>query len=502
MEVYDRIYQNNHNSLLESCPITLPLFVSIWYCPIMWVVHQNMYTCVKIPDASGVRYSLFVELLYTYNENIVVSISYKSQNLSRCILVDPCAVLLTVNNMVFNAPQPVAGLPHAHLQNCNDKVANHSYTQPCSSFQNHRLNFVNILDAQGVPVENSLSPDGNPVDFSSRQCHNQDEHRADQVAAMAALAEGTPMVEEEDALAEEKDNPTEDTSTRDTYATTADDDSQAEDDDSQAEDDDSQAEDDDSQAEDEDGPAEDEDGPAEDEDGPAEDEDNSTGDEVDEPDGFFHVCRYCIAATEYEQWFKLANTYLLKKPKPEAETNRSRHFLTRLCRLCEVREETLLGHLQTNAPATRVMNLPTQAQRDLMAHWPDNRCTCLRTALYNGIRCGTHRRPQWEREKPALLARRARKKNYLIDIEQNAHRHRIPSTPATQLRRRLNRLWRACRCGADPVATLDAALVMQCMSCEGIVHVRPGGTQPAVITTSRSERRQNSYTTPGLFVLP
>jgi hypothetical protein len=433
-----------------------------------------MYTCVKIPDASGVHYSLFVELLYTYNENIVVSISYKSQNLSRCILVDPCAVLLTVNNMVFNAPQPVAGLPHAHLQNCNDKVANHSYTQPCSSFQNRRLNFVNILDAHGVPVENSLSPDGNPVDFNSRQCHDQDEHRADQVAAMAALAEGTPMVEEED-------NPTEDTSTRDTYTTTADEDSQAEDDDSQAEEEDSQAEDEDSQAE---------------------EEDNSTGDEVDEPNGFFHVCRYCIAATEYEQWFKLANTYLLKKPKPESETNRSRHFLTRLCRLCEVREETLLGHLQTNAPATRVMNLPTQAQRDLMAHWPDNRCTCLRTALYNDTRCGTHRRPQWEREKPALLARRARKKNYLIDIEQNAHGRRIPSTPATQLRRRLNRLWRACRCGADPVATLDAAVVMQCMGCEGIVHVRPGGTQPAVITASRYERRQNFYTTPGLFVLP
>jgi hypothetical protein len=333
---------------------------------------------------------------------------------------------------------------------------------------------------------------------------------ADQVAAAAAAAEGEAEAEEEDAPAEEEDiqtedPPTEGTSTSDTYTTTADEDSPAEDGDSQVADGNSQAEDEDSQAEDEDIQAEDEDIQAEDEDSSAEDEENSAGDEVNEPDGFFHICRYCIAATEYEPWFKQANTYLLKKPKPQAETNNSRHFLTRLCRLCEIREVELLGHLEDNEPAIRTMRLPTQAQRALMAHWPDNRCTCLRTALYNGIRCATHRRPQWEREKPALLARRARNKNTLINLERNAHGLWIQSTPATQLRRRLNSLWRACRCGADPVATTDEAVVMQCMGCAGIVHPppTPGAPQPAVITPapSRYERRQNFYRTPHLFVL-
>jgi hypothetical protein len=288
--------------------------------------------------------------------------------------------------MVFNAPQPVPGLPQAHLLDCEEKDS-HNYAQPCSNRRNCRLGFA----------DRTLSPDAVPRDFDHTPCAGQ------------------------------------------------------------------------------------------------------------HPLAVHDVCRYCVASTEDEHWFKLANTYFSEIPPPQAESNRSRHYLTRLCRLCEVREETLLAHIQNNAPAIQVMNLPTPAQRLLMSDWPQNRCTCERTSLYAGVRCGLHRRSKWNLERPILVAQKKRKKNFLINIEQDAQLQRIPSTQATRMRRQTNGLWRACRCGADPVATTDVAVVMQCMGCAGIVHFPPppaGATQPAVINPNSVLLNQNSMTTPGLFALP
>jgi hypothetical protein len=67
--------------------------------------------------------------------------------------------------------------------------------------------------------------------------------------------------------------------------------------------------------------------------------------------------------------------------------------------------------------------------------------------------------------------------------------------------------WRACRCGAEPVATTAEATVMQCMCCTGIVHfdIVQGGPQPAFGTPppngpfTHAQLIQNSITTPNRF---
>lgn len=220
----------------------------------------------------------------------------------------------------------------------------------------------------------------------------------------------------------------------------------------------------------------------------------------------FNVCRYCVAAAEDERWFKLATTYFTKKPPAAAEDNRSRYYLTRLCRLCEHREETLLAQLDGTAPnSIPPQSLPTLAARRSMADWPSNRCVCERNTLYSGVKCLPHRREFWDRQRPNYARDKARNKQYLIHTVRDGNQ-RVDATVDEMDQRRANGLWRACRCGEDPVATTAEAVVMQCMSCEGIVHFRgvPGGPQPAFGTPPTPaptplEVSQNSLTTPRLF---
>lgn len=93
-----------------------------------------------------------------------------------------------------------------------------------------------------------------------------------------------------------------------------------------------------------------------------------------------------------------------------------------------------------------------------------------------------------------------------MNTQRAADNSRIDATPATKRRRQRQRLRRACRCGADPIATIAEATVMQCMACEGIVHLRftPGGPQPVPLTPPNpppepGQLLRNSLATPEMF---
>jgi hypothetical protein len=217
------------------------------------------------------------------------------------------------------------------------------------------------------------------------------------------------------------------------------------------------------------------------------------------------VCRYCIAAAEDEHWFKLATTYFRGKPSPSAEHNRSRYYLTRLCRLCEAREETLLTQLLGQAPL-QVQQLPSQAARTWMSDWPRNRCACERRGLYSGVRCLPHRKERWDHVRPVFVDAKRHNMEYLINTVRNNGR-RVDATANQKAIRNQQGLYRACRCGEDPVATIAEATVMQCLSCEGVVHmpIIPGGPQPAFGTLppvwTPPQLLQNSLTCPDRFTI-
>jgi hypothetical protein len=61
-------------------------------------------------------------------------------------------------------------------------------------------------------------------------------------------------------------------------------------------------------------------------------------------------------------------------------------------------------------------------------------------------------------------------------------------------------LLRACRCGEDPIDDIREARVLQCMSCEGIVHVIPVN-QPQAYYATREQLRHNSQTAQWKFRL-
>lgn len=233
------------------------------------------------------------------------------------------------------------------------------------------------------------------------------------------------------------------------------------------------------------------------------------------------MCRYCIAATEDQPWFKKAYNYIVANnpaPTQHAESNRSSHYLTRMCRLCEYREEVLLAQLGGNAPGAPFVppppglvppqNHPTQDELDWVSDWPTNRCTCEKKGLYNGILCLPHRKQQWMDFKKENDVKRRHNRKYLMNTEADQQGDRVDSTQATKNHRRAAKLHRACRCGSDPVATIAEATVMQCMACEGIVHLlyTPGGHQPAPLTLpnpppSAFQLLRNSLATPDEFTI-
>jgi len=228
------------------------------------------------------------------------------------------------------------------------------------------------------------------------------------------------------------------------------------------------------------------------------------------------ICRYCIAATEDQQWFKLAQKYFVAKQPRDSHSNVSRHFLTRLCRVCEEREMILLNQRNQNDNALRPP-LPPLAQRNAMVDWPRNTCTCKKAALDPSTRCRPHRREHYAATMPRLNAQRVANREWLQRVELDATgTPRFRENPddirrldihreGERRRGRLQRpqLMRACRCGADPVGDVDQAQVLLCMSCEGIVHVHhpPEFDAPPLPPTPPHLLLMNSYTRPDMFRL-
>lgn len=228
------------------------------------------------------------------------------------------------------------------------------------------------------------------------------------------------------------------------------------------------------------------------------------------------VCQYCIRYIESQRWWKLKKTYLQKPPplmeqptlySPGRKSNL--YFSTRLCSLCEDRELYLhavrsgflgpgmvpMGQIPANMP-----NMPL---------FPNSTCTCI-SLLVNNVKCETHRKEGWEAaSRNQLRAQVATNKAWLEGIEHCVMPGTFATQPPTAQRRITQQLWRACRCGADPIAIPKQARVLQCLACEGI-HVRQGivgglpglfgwaaGLPPGFTVTVQT--RQNSRNSPALF---
>lgn len=227
------------------------------------------------------------------------------------------------------------------------------------------------------------------------------------------------------------------------------------------------------------------------------------------------ICRYCIAATEAEQWFKTAQTYFVKAQPHDSHSNVSRHFLTRLCRVCEEREMRLLRQREGDGNAIRPPD-PTVAAQSAMVDWSRSTCTCKKAALDPGVRCRPHRRKHFNDTIPALNAQRVANREWLRKVELDANGNAVLRTDPNEIRRldvrregnrrpgllQRPQLMRACRCGADPVDDIRRAQVLLCMSCEGIVHVHEPELPPLPLPpTPRHLLLLNSHTSPDVFRL-
>lgn len=218
----------------------------------------------------------------------------------------------------------------------------------------------------------------------------------------------------------------------------------------------------------------------------------------------YGVCRYCIAAIEDQRWFKTDRGYITRRPIAASPLgrSRSRHYLTRLCRLCEQREEELLRQIQhiSQFPPS-LGSLPTQVEQDRMLHYPDKRCNCT-APLDQGIRCLRDRRGHWAIRKRTQLRTKATNKAFLERLAFDATLGQAVVASRDQRASRMeNGTSRACRCGREPVASIAQATVMQCMACEGIVHFAPPGNHNAGGGPLPIALRQNTYTSPALFQL-
>jgi len=228
----------------------------------------------------------------------------------------------------------------------------------------------------------------------------------------------------------------------------------------------------------------------------------------------YDVCRYCVAAVEHHPWHRAAEDDFLGLQPHNSTSNSTNHFLTRLCGLCEERETRLLNQRTSNVNTNNAIAplAPPQAQQDKMEDFPRNTCTCKKSILDTDHLCMDHRRQHYLTNLPRLQAQRDLNRTWLRSIER-INGKLIRRMGATQIRALNDRrmgvvgggpiLLRACRCGEDPISDIRNARVLQCMSCEGIVHVAPliplQANVPAVGLPS--QLRHNSHTSPWKFRL-
>jgi hypothetical protein len=227
-----------------------------------------------------------------------------------------------------------------------------------------------------------------------------------------------------------------------------------------------------------------------------------------EPHHHYSACRYCVAAVERHPWHTTVEDNFLGLQPHNSTSNNTNHFLTRLCGICEEREIQLVnqrsGVNNTIAPVA-----PSQAMRDKMEDYPDNTCTCKKSILDTLHLCLDHRRERYFSKIPRLHAQRDLNRTWLQSIER-INNKLVRRTGAAQLRDLNDRrtgvvgggpiLLRACRCGEDPIDDIREARVLQCMSCEGIVHVTPAN-QPQAYNPTPAQLRNNSYTAQRMFKL-
>jgi hypothetical protein len=224
----------------------------------------------------------------------------------------------------------------------------------------------------------------------------------------------------------------------------------------------------------------------------------------------YRVCRYCIAAIERQPWHRAAENDFRGLQPHNSTSNSTNHFLTRLCGICEEREIQLLNQ-RTAAIANNAIApvTPSQAVHDRMEEYPDDTCTCKKAVLDTLRLCLGHRRQHYDDKIPRLNAQRDANRAWLRSIERVGNRL-VRRTGAAQLRELNDRrtgvvgggpiLLRACRCGEDPIDDIREARVLQCMSCEGIVHVIPVN-QPQAYYATREQLRHNSQTAQWKFRL-
>ena len=234
--------------------------------------------------------------------------------------------------------------------------------------------------------------------------------------------------------------------------------------------------------------------------------------------GTHSVCRYCIAATESLPWFKQAQAYFVAKQPHDSHSNVSRHFLTRLCRLCEEREMILLNQRDDDDDENAISPpAPTAAQQNAMVDYPLNTCICKKAALDDGLRCKKHRRARYAAVMPGLNAQRVANREWLRRVELDANGVAVRRTDPGEMRQldirregnrrpgrpQIPQLMRACRCGADPTDDFRRAQVLLCMSCEGIVHVHQPELPPLPLDPNTAPHLllMNSQTTPHMFRL-
>lgn len=208
--------------------------------------------------------------------------------------------------------------------------------------------------------------------------------------------------------------------------------------------------------------------------------------------GYIHnICRYCELNIHHQQFWKVAKTHLTRRPpmpSPPPPANAQprynlrprnvranavqsvvplrqtlpRYFSTTMCRSCEERE--IILRLQRDSvpgplPPNHVARMPG---------YPANTCTCLHI-LEGSVLCHRHRKGGWLRNKDRLNRQRKANATWLGGIEyRQATGTTHTASAATRQRRSANRIWRACRCGEDPIANPAHAEVLQCLACEGI----------------------------------
>ena len=182
------------------------------------------------------------------------------------------------------------------------------------------------------------------------------------------------------------------------------------------------------------------------------------------------VCYHCNHMNENLHWYKLAFARIVRQPPaPANETTQWRGFLTRMCVLCEQREQYLIA-ARRPAGVARVLALaPTAAERIWMEDYPFNTCTC-RKNLDRGRRCRDHRKDHWDDLRTQLVQQRNANKRWLFETAE--HNGLLTANDA----RRFNRTslapgfgLRGCRCGRE--VTTAAPVMWQCMACEGIIEV-------------------------------